>query len=116
MKKINKYPDYPLTINELEKKLSILENSIHENEQNKSYGVKRYPSLFLWSLLLAHLLGVFFNLWEIDFSVFVGVFLFEAMQSIYNNLLLRIEINTLDISRDIYFILRDIKYTLNKKE
>ncbi len=67
---------------------------------------------FTGVLIVAHLIGVFLNYWDISFGFFMGVVLYRAMFHYFQRILTKIDINTLELNIILLNEIDDIRKRL----
>ena len=87
----------------------LFEHKIKLIENSSNYGIFKLYPIIAWTIIPIHLIGLFFELWDLSTIPFATFFLYETIMIVYNNILMRIEINTLDLQRDMRLIKKDLE-------
>ena len=95
-------------IRQLDKKIEDILND------KKMYGVSRIYQKLLVMILIVNLIGIPFNFWDFSFVPIIAIILYDAVVNLYNNLLSRIEINTLKIHSVLLSEINSVKQEINK--
>ncbi len=96
--------------------IKILTDKIREIETDETYGVSNIHFIIAWSLIPIHLVGVWFEFWSLSIIPFVLFFLYVVIMRVYKNIIMRIEINTLDLQIEIRLMNNDLIEELSKSK